>query len=94
MGKEVLRQAILELSPDIDWVFTQCREDDTRAIRLVKNVGFVQIGILRHVKENATNVVFAYSNNAVFSVNGAQKLADNLYNRAGEQTFSAGTHHG
>lgn len=91
VGIETLNKAILDISPENDWIFTQCREDETIAIRLVERVGFIQIGTMTHIKEKSTNLIYAFSNASIFSFDIAKKLAEKIYNKVDEQIITTET---
>lgn len=84
-GKEALRQAIHVVFSEINWFFGQCREDDHVSLKLLRMLGFVQIGLLKHLDEDATNHLLAYNSHSDFSIDVARKLALDFYKRPNQQ---------
>ncbi len=90
IGTETLHKVIQEISSEIDWIFTQCRENDSTAIKLVRKVGFTKIGSLKHIEEDALNFVFVYNNTSSTSLESANEIAEEIYNQIGKQIFALG----
>jgi len=85
IATRAMKMAVTDLLPDVSWYFTQCRSNDIRALRLEERVGFHRIGLLRHLRESADNILFAYNNKNEFSLETSRKLAIKLYSRPDQQ---------
>jgi len=85
IATRAMKIAVTNLLPNIVWFFTQCRLNDARALRLEEKVGFQKIGMLKHLGENADNVLFVYNNKHEFSFETAKLLAIKYYSRPDQQ---------
>lgn len=82
------RELFRLMEPSADYVFTQCKEGNDAARRLIGRVGFERIGSLQHLIENSSdNLVFVRRLNRAVSRSACVEKARAIYSEPNVKRF-------